>query len=236
MKFTISRKRKRQTIGLLAGLALSLVALTVLMLPSNEDLVSLGPMNTGHEDLECIDCHLKAQGTAMQQLQTNFMYFIGQRKTPVDFGHYDVDRTKCLACHERPNDRHPVHRFEEPRFADARKAIMPTKCESCHMEHQGVRLTINTTGFCVNCHADLEMTDDPLDIPHVTLIQQEQWSTCLQCHDFHGNHQMKAATAMKDTIPLEKIKAYFAGMEDPYDAEKKHAATRTPLKKQKKNK
>lgn len=226
----ISPKRKRQVIGMAVGVVLTLICYVVLSLPANEDLVSLGPLNTGHEELECVDCHTKAPGTALQQMQANFMHAIGQRKNEVEFGHLDVDTKKCQGCHDRPNDRHPVHRFKETRFADARKALDPTQCETCHLEHKGVRLTLEVTQatYCKNCHEDLEMKNDPLDVSHEQLIKEEKWATCLQCHDFHGNHFMESATKLKDTISIAEIQAYFDGEPSPYSDRKKYIAKKKP--------
>ena len=189
--FYISPKRKRQIIGMCVGIIATLIAYLTLSLPSNEDYLSLGPMNTGHENLECADCHTKAPGNAMQQIQANFMHLIGQRKNSVTFGHEDVDTKKCQSCHDRPNDRHPTYRFKETRFSKARSAIDATKCETCHLEHNGKRLTlkIEQATYCKNCHGDLVLKNDPLDYSHEKLIKESRWSTCLQCHDFHGNQR-----------------------------------------------
>lgn len=221
--FKVNPRRKRQYIGFLAGGSLVIIIYTILMLPQNEDLVSLGPMNTGHEDLACKDCHVKAKGTILQQLQANIRHSLGLRKKPVPFGHEDVDNVQCKSCHDRPNDRHPVHRFMEPRFAEVRGKIHPEKCESCHLEHNSVRLFIDDTGYCQNCHKETELKEDPLDIPHETLIRKEMWTTCLQCHDFHGNHEMATASLMRDTIPLQKIRDYMHGGSDPYSSIKKYS-------------
>lgn len=224
----ISRRRKRQVIGALVGFVATCIAYVWLSLPQNEALVSLGPMNTGHENLECIDCHTPARGNAFQQIEANFYHLIGQRDHPVQFGTKNVDTRKCQGCHDRPNDRHPVHRFKEPRFDDARKNIKITECETCHLEHNGVRLTINRSIFCVNCHSDLELKNDPLDVSHEELIAAEEWETCLQCHDFHGNHIMKTADQMKDTIPMAKVRAYFEGEASPYSDTKKYLPKEKP--------
>ena len=152
----------------------------------------------------------------------------GARNHTVSFGTLDVDTKKCQGCHDRPNDRHPVHRFKEPRFADARKAINPTECESCHLEHSGMRMTRTETGFCINCHEDLEIKDDPIDVPHVELIANSEWTTCLQCHDFHGNHKMETPEAMKDTIAMTAIKAYIEGGKDPYSDLKRYSPKKKP--------
>ena len=72
------------------------------------------------------------------------------------------------------------------------------------------------------------MKNDPLDVPHAQLIKEEKWSTCLQCHDFHGNHFMKTAEHMKDTVSIEALKAYFEGGESPYSDRKKYIAKKKP--------
>lgn len=229
----ISPKRKRQVIGGGIGVLISIIGFTVLSLPSNEDMLSLGPMNTGHEKLVCMDCHVKAPGNAFQQIQANVMHMIGLRNNEVEFGHLDVDTKKCQSCHDRPNDRHPVYRFTEPRFNDARKNIAITECETCHLEHKGMRVTLNMNEltYCKNCHEDLVMKNDPLDISHEDLIKAGLWSSCLQCHDFHGNHFMETAEELKDTISYTAIKAYLEGAESPYGKEKKYKAKESPEEK-----
>lgn len=226
--FKVNPRRKRQYIGFLTGTGIALVIYVALMWPGNEDFVSLGPMNTGHEKLECKDCHIKAKGTSLQQLEANIRHALGLRKKTVPFGHEDVDNIQCKSCHDRPNDRHPVHRFMEPRFAEVREKIHPEKCESCHREHNEVRLFIDDTGYCQNCHGETELKEDPLDIPHTELIKKGLWKTCLQCHDFHGNHEMVTASLMRDTIPIQKIKDYVLGGTDPYSQVKKYSAKKTP--------
>jgi hypothetical protein len=218
----IDVRRKRQFIGILTGSGLGLLALIWLFLPANETDTMLGPMNTGHENLSCNECHIKAEGNLGQQVQTNISYLMGNRRAPVTFGLETVDNSKCQACHDRPNDRHPVHRFEEARFAEARKNIRPTQCASCHLEHSGARVTIPNPGYCVNCHQDTHMKNDPLDVPHSELVAQNRWNTCLQCHDFHGNHIYEVPKLMKDTFSMEIIKSYLKGGDSPYTANKKY--------------
>ncbi len=218
----ISRKRRRQWIGFGLGIFMTCIAYVVLSMPNNEDFLSKGPMNTGHEDLSCESCHTPAKGTVFQQVQANIMFTIGLRRTAADFGTENVDNQKCLDCHDRPNDRHPLHRFTEPRFVDARKNIGVTFCESCHQEHNGMRITQVDIGYCRNCHEDTELKNDPLEISHKELVEQAQWSTCLQCHDFHGNHLYEAAESLKDTIPITVVRAYFDGGPSPYADQKKH--------------
>jgi len=112
-----------------------------------------------------------------QQLNANLKFLLGQRKKSVDFGLQNVDSKKCQSCHERPNDRHPVHRFMEPRFGEVRAAFHPELCESCHMEHNGSRIVLDDLAYCQGCHEDTDLKHDPLDVPHSTLIQNNQWST-----------------------------------------------------------
>ncbi len=218
----ISRKRKRQWIGFGVGLLATTVTYILLSVPSNEDFLSLGEMNTGHEELSCKSCHTQARGNVFQQAQANLMFAVGLRKTEVEFGSENVDREKCLECHDRENDRHPLHRFEEPRFSEARKNLGVTECESCHEEHNGVRMTRVDIGYCVNCHEDTELKKDPLEISHKELIEREMWNSCLQCHDFHGNHIYHAPESMKDTIPVLTVREYLKGGTSPYSDTKKY--------------
>lgn len=220
----ISRKRRRQWIGFGVGLLITVIAYVVLSVPANEDFLSKGPMNKGHEDLSCESCHTPARGNTIQQLQANLMHTVGLRSSDADFGTENVDTDKCLDCHDRANDRHPLHRFTEARFAEVRKNLNITECEACHLEHNGVRLTQMEIGYCQNCHSETEMKNDPLEISHKELIAQEMWTTCLQCHDFHGNHIYHTAESMADTIPIQVVQEYFDGGVSPYADKKKFYA------------
>jgi nitrate/TMAO reductase-like tetraheme cytochrome c subunit len=130
------------------------------------------------------------------------------------------DNKDCLACHEREDDRHPVYRFNEPRFIEARQAIQPQFCVSCHKEHTGVRVSSDPEN-CKFCHQKLKMKEDPLDISHFDLIKLKNWDTCLACHDFHGDHVMKTPTNTKDMLDQQQIKNYMAGGKDPYSDKKR---------------
>lgn len=218
----ISRRRRRQWIGLAIGLFITSIAYVGLSVPSGEAYLSKGPLNTGHEDLSCKSCHTPAKGNAFQQMQANFMFSVGLRRSATDFGSENVDNQKCLDCHDtRDNDRHPLHRFTEPRFKKARADLGVTYCESCHNEHNGVRVTQTDIGYCRSCHGETVMKDDPLDVSHEELIAQEMWTTCLQCHDFHGNHIYHEANSLKDTIPVRVLKVYLDGGPSPYSDKKK---------------
>lgn len=214
--------RKRQYIGSLIGIGVGLLIFIILPLKSSEEFLSLGPMNTGHEGLSCNACHTDAKGNMLQQIQANIAYTFGGRKKAVDFGTENVDNNKCLQCHDRPNDRHPTHRFLEPKFKDAIAKINATECETCHREHNETRVVLPNGNFCVNCHYDLEVKNDPIDVPHSQLIANKQWSTCLQCHDFHGNHIYAVSEKIKDTISLKKIQDYLSGGKDPFSDKKKY--------------
>lgn len=220
--FKVNPLRKRQFSGIIVGLILGVVLFCFYTLNSSEEYISIGPMNSGHDDLSCITCHADAKGTLLQQIQSNISYAVGVRKSNVDFGTKDVTSDNCLQCHDRPNDRHPIYRFSEPRFKDAIKQVDATTCITCHSEHHGARVTIDTRNFCKNCHQELVVEDDPLDVDHETLIRNQNWSTCLQCHDFHGNHKYDVPTKIKDTISIKKIATYFDGGKDPYGNNKKH--------------
>lgn len=222
--FKINPLRKRQFLGGIIGLVLATALIVFLSLESSENYISLGPMNTGHQDLSCVSCHNDAKGNLMQQVQSNISHLVGTRNKGVEFGTNDVTLDNCLQCHDRPNDRHPTHRFSEPRFKDAIKNINATTCITCHKEHNKERVSVAITSmnYCMNCHQTLEIDNDPVDTSHKELIEDKKWSTCIQCHDFHGNHKYEVAHKLADTIPLNKIESYLKGGEDPYGNNKKY--------------
>ncbi|MFM1879240.1 MAG: hypothetical protein RLZZ241_2106, partial [Bacteroidota bacterium] len=214
-----------RNLAIAAGMVLAFFLFQFFRAPAQEIYLAKGPMNIGHANLKCADCHKEAPGTTRQQLQYNAKVFLTLSDADyVYFGNLPVTTNECLACHNRPNDNHPTHRFMEPRFADARKAIHPESCISCHQEHHGKRITIVPMDYCMNCHRDIEIKNDPLDPSHATLIEQEQWSTCLQCHDFHGNHIFEVPTQFSDTIPIQALLDYADGKEDPYGELKEYIA------------
>lgn len=223
--FNINPLRKRQFYGIVIGIIISIITIcTLLFVKPAEEYMSIGPMNLGHEGFSCNTCHTDAKGNWIQQIQSNTEQAIGLRKEMVAFGSLPANTKKCLACHERDNDRHPTHRFLEPKHQKAIKQIDATNCNTCHSEHNGKRVTLANGNYCVNCHQKTRVKNDPLDTSHEELFKKGLWNTCLQCHDFHGNHQAKAATKMKDTIPMFKINNYFMGGDDPYQGVKKFKA------------
>ncbi|MFI1743368.1 cytochrome c3 family protein [Thalassobellus sediminis] len=220
--FKVSPLRKRQFIGGIIGLLLGGLICFILTLDVSEKYVSIGPMNAGHNDMSCVACHADAKGNLVQQIQSNISHAVGVREHGVDFGTKDVTVVNCLECHDRPNDRHPNHRFSEPRFKEAIKVIDATTCITCHSEHHGERVSVASIDYCMNCHQELVVENDPLDISHQKLIANEQWTTCIQCHDFHGNHRYEVPTSLKDTISMYALQKYFDGGEDPFGNDKKY--------------
>ncbi len=212
------------TFGYGAGILALFPLLMMLWSPEQEHLHARGPANTGHEKLSCIDCHLSAPGSFRQQVQANIRYWLGLRSKPADFQFQPVTNNECLACHDRPKDNHSVHRFFEPRFAKARAKISAHKCVSCHLEHQGTRVTIEMA-FCSNCHQQLKIKKDPLLVfSHDQLIDSKKWTSCMSCHDFHGNHIMKVTTSLHKGLKQKQILDYFKGGPSPYSKNKHYAA------------
>jgi len=208
--------RKWQNLAYLVGLCVGLGIMAFTVFPIGEWLHAKGPMNTGHTTLACTACHKHAPGSFRQQIQANLRHAIGRRTLPAFFGRLPVGNAECMACHERPNDRHPVYRFLEPRFSEAREALRPHQCVSCHTEHQGRRVTSAKIDYCVNCHKETRLKKDPIDVSHEDLIARKQWDSCLGCHDFHGNHIMQTEKSFDKRTPPEKIRAYFDGGPSPY--------------------
>ena len=208
----------RRRIGIAMGTALGAAAIAILCAPGCEHLHAPGPMNTGHGGVACTSCHREAPGTVRQQLQATVRGWIGARHGGVDVGFSAVSNRECIACHDRPEDRHPAFRFLEPRFEAARAALHPERCVSCHAEHGGLRVTTAETTYCRHCHGELVVDRDPLDVPHAQLVAERRWDTCLGCHDYHGNHAGKPPHRLGEAIPVATIRAYFAGGASPYGA------------------
>lgn len=185
--------------------------------PDGSALMASGRIQAGHVGLACADCHQPAAGTIRQQLQARARWLVGLRTDAVDFGRQAVGSAQCLDCHERPNERHPVFRFNEPRFADALFRVAANDCLGCHGEHDaGHRLVSDDLTFCSACHGGLVVRNDPLDTSHAALIEQKRWSTCLGCHDFHGNHAYKPPVLLADVTDPTALKAYLRDAPDPY--------------------
>jgi len=224
----ISKKNKPRSrnFWLAAASLLGVILISGFTFLNNGQFKMKGTYNTGHENLKCEDCHFEAEGNLRQQVQHNVKTFlkVHEHKTYIDVGHKRVDNTACLSCHQRPNDRHPVSRFKEIRFAEQRKELGIHECRACHSEHTGTSMSILPSNYCQSCHENTEVKDDPLDIKHQDLFRDGKWNTCLQCHDFHGNHIYKVPQYMKDTIPLLDVQNYLKGEKVIYSTRKHHKA------------
>lgn len=215
--------RKRQNLGYLFGTVFSLVVLLFLFLPSSQIYLKNGPMLSGHENLECFSCHKDEQGSFRQQIQANIQYLLNNRKSVVSVGLRPVENNECIKCHDRPNDRHPVYRFREPKYRKVREEIKADTCIACHLEHKSKRINVQMN-FCVHCHNELSLKNDPVDVSHKKLIQDKNWDSCLSCHDYHGNHDMKVENEIKKAIASSELKKYFNRGSNPYPGKIIHKA------------
>lgn len=191
----------------------------------DDSFIASGPMNTGHESISCTTCHIPEKGSTRQQIQSNLNYYLYGNEARLSFVHKSVDNQNCLNCHNREQDNHSVHRFNEPKFKEVREKLHPEKCVSCHMEHNGVRMTLNDPNYCMNCHQSLKIRKDPISPSHEQLINSKNWGVCLQCHDYHGNHIRETPISLSDTIPKSDLQSYFLGGKDPYSRFKLSKAT-----------
>lgn len=172
-------------------------------------------MLPGHENLECDSCHEKQQGSFRQQLQANIQYLLGNRKAAVAVGLRPVENGECFKCHERPNERHPVYRFREPKYQQVRQNIRVDQCITCHLEHKSKRMSV-ALDFCIHCHDELALKQDPVEISHQQLIKDKNWESCISCHDYHGNHEMKAPVKLNKAVSVQDINEYFNRGNNPY--------------------
>lgn len=180
-----------------------------------------GDFVNGHDVLTCTECHHPSQGTTRQQVQALVRNLLFNAGYEVDFGFEKVSSQMCLACHARSDDRHPIYRFNEPRFIEAVKEVPANSCLGCHSEHNGRTVNLKEVTYCKACHSDLTLKNDPVDISHEVLVKSTDWGSCLGCHDFHGNHQRSTQLLYGDAVGIEEIEAYFAGGPSPYGQEKK---------------
>ena len=202
---------------------MAFIGVVILGSPSFSNVVAHGPIQAGHDTLQCSDCHRRADATVRQQIQANLNYVLGRRENSVDFGYLPVTSGECLDCHERPNERHPIYRFREPRFAEAIEVVNAVSCMGCHAEHTDER-SFMELGVCAACHDDLKLVNDPVDVPHETLVRDSQWQTCLGCHDFHGNHIHTSPKLLTEAAPVEAIMDYLAAGNSPYGMDKLYKA------------
>jgi nitrate reductase cytochrome c-type subunit len=176
-------------------------------------------MNKGHEKLSCMECHEPANGNTQQQIQSNVKHWLEFTSEASPFGYVTPDNKDCLSCHEREDDNHPIYRFNEPKFNKVREAIHPERCVSCHQEHRGVRVTSEPNN-CKHCHEDLSLKKDKISPEHNMLIKKKNWTSCLACHDFHGNHKRETPRKKEHMISEHTLKDYFLGGKDPYGDKK----------------
>jgi formate-dependent nitrite reductase cytochrome c552 subunit len=218
-----STERALKRAAYVLGAAVVAAALAAVMMPQLARFHAKGPANAGHAAFACTDCHREAPGTTRQQLQAKVQFWLGMRDSDVAFGHERVGNEQCATCHAREQDSHPVHRFLEPRFAEARTKLGVDACVSCHREHTGVRVTMPATA-CATCHQDLDLKREPLDVPHRQLVARQEWQTCLGCHDFHGNHKRVTQTRVDDAFPPSAIRDYLDGGPSPFGRDMKYPA------------
>ena len=198
------------------GVIIALIGGVALLLPGRELWHAKGPFNTGHTKLECGDCHTSAPGNIAGQALRNIMHAVGMSDSGTYFIYSPSGNEQCLACHTDPDNVHPVEEFLEPEFAKVREARGVQFCTGCHQQHLGVRVSASPLVVCQDCHDDMVLDDDPVDIPHTRLISDGRWDTCMGCHDHHGNHEREVPTMMSGILTEEQIQQYFDGGKSPY--------------------
>ena len=207
--------RSARSWSYVAGALLALLPL-LLLLPALQDLRPHGHPNVGHEQLKCVSCHVESSATARQTFQAKVKHAVGLRQTGAVMGMLPVTSATCIQCHANPDDTHATNRFLEPRFDQARADTGAQLCVSCHREHSGARVTVPTANYCVSCHQDMKIKNDKTSPTHELLVQQKRWNTCLQCHDYHGNHRFNAPLRLKDATTLEVLNRYLKDGPSPF--------------------
>lgn len=187
-----------------------------LLVPDLDQLRPHGHPNVGHEKLQCVACHVDSGATTRQALQAKVKHALGLRQTGAVLGMQPVTSSTCIQCHANPDDRHAPNRFLEPRFDKARAETGAQLCVSCHREHSGTRVTAPTAAYCVSCHQDLQVKDDRTSPTHDFLVRNKRWDSCLQCHDYHGNHRWSAPLRLEDAPTLRSLHHYLKDGPSPF--------------------
>jgi hypothetical protein len=149
-------------------------------------------------------------------LQAKAKLALGLRQTGAVLGMEPVASATCIQCHANPDDQHAASRFLEPRFDQARADTGAQLCVSCHREHSQARVTAPSASYCVSCHADLQVRADRASPTHAQLLASKRWETCLQCHDYHGNHRFAAPLRLQDAATLDTLQQYLRQEPSPY--------------------
>jgi len=226
MNMTKYKKQRRFIFALAFGVASAIVIIVALNTSIAQGYRAPGPLNVGHKNLDCKECHDQADGTFRQQLQANIQYLLGRRVKYAPLGRKPVTNKVCTDCHRRPNDTHPVYRFMEPKYKKVREKLKVHECNTCHKEHQGDRVVVSKT-MCAYCHDKLMLKNDPLDTGHEQLVKRKLWDSCLGCHDFHGNHRFKSPKKISQAFSRSTIDNYFKSGNSPYGSNKNVKARKT---------
>ena len=89
-------------------------------------------------------------------------------------------------------------------------------------------MTAPVATYCVSCHADLKVRDDRTSPTHAQLLLQKRWDSCLQCHDYHGNHGWKAPLRVRDGASLQLLQRYMKDGPSPFGDTRVKAHQETP--------
>jgi len=192
------------------GVLLTLILFVVINSPQQEQFLSPGGDREMHEGMACHQCHQTAPGSVRQQVQANVHHWLGLRESGAAFITEPVDSNDCQDCHEMPNNRHPEHRMVHSEYFDLRENLSQHECSGCHDHHSSINL-VHSMNFCMHCHDVWGNKEDTITPKHTTLIAEERWETCLQCHEFHGSHGYKSPLLLSEAIPVEEVQMYLDG-------------------------
>ena len=192
------------------GLIVTVTLITAFNSPEQEQLLSPGGDREMHEGMACEQCHQETPGTLRQQVQANVHHWLGFRESGVGFITDPVGSEDCQDCHEMPGNLHPIHRFAHSEYFELREILGQHECSGCHDHHSPVNVVHSMT-FCMHCHETWGNKPDTITPRHTTLIAEERWETCLQCHEFHGSRGHQEPTLLSEAFSVEQIQQYLDG-------------------------
>lgn len=176
-----------------ALVAVNLVVLLTLVFVYPQFMVSPGPLQAGHEDLEsdCFACHAPLRGASAERciachaldeigVRTSRGVAIVDDKKRTAF-HASLLDSDCMACHGA-HRLPPLSHHHRPAFAHALlEPKIREQCETCHAAPSD-KLHARIDGGCAHCHVDSQWKPASFDHDKYFKLDRHHDKACDRCH------------------------------------------------------
>lgn len=179
--------------ALVAGIAIALAVLLVLLFVYPHQMIAPGTLIPAHAELQqdCFACHAPLRGASADRCVTcHVPSEIGIKTTkgqplrseaPKIAFHAQLQEANCMACHT-DHAAVPLTSGKPKNFAhDLLKPAIATQCVSCHTKPKD-SLHATITGECAQCHTTSKWT--PASFAHDRYFQldADHNVACTTCH------------------------------------------------------